>query len=71
MNIKQLEEILNIKIQNNTIIFAFPGIGIGKVYNELSGCTLETRNMEILARVSFYLTSEMTHIFLCTIVEYV
>jgi len=51
MNIKQLEEILNIKIQNNTIIFAFPGIGIGNVYNELSGCTLETRNMEILAKI--------------------
>ena len=49
ISVELLENILNIKLTDNTILFLFPGLGIGKVYNELSGCTLQTSEFEILA----------------------
>ena len=46
-----LEKVLNLKLSNNTIIFSFPGIGIGNIYPELSGCTLEVHEMENIAQM--------------------
>ena len=50
MKKKDLEDALNITLNNSTVIFSFPGIGIGNIYPELSGCSLEVREMEKIAQ---------------------
>jgi len=50
ISINLFEKLLNIQINCNTIIFLFPGLGIGNTYSELSGCTLQTNDLEILAK---------------------
>ena len=50
ISINLFEKLLNIKIDSTTIIFLFPGLGIGNTYSELSGCTLQTNDLEILAK---------------------
>jgi len=50
ISINLFEKLLNIQINSNTVIFLFPGLGIGNTYSELSGCTLQTNDLEILAK---------------------
>ena len=50
MKKKDLEDALNMTLNNSTVIFTFPGIGIGNTYPELSGCSLEVREMEKIAQ---------------------
>ena len=52
ISIESLEKVLNIKLNANIIIFAFPGLGIGNIYSDLSGCTLQTNEFEILAKIN-------------------
>jgi len=47
---ENLEKVLNIYFTKPTIIFLFPGLGVGNIYNELAGCTLQTHEMEVLAK---------------------
>ena len=58
MTSKILENILDTKFENSCVIFLFAGLGIGKIYNELSGCTLQTHEFELLAKnnpnINFY-----------------
>ncbi len=49
-SIEFFEKLLNIKIDSTTTIFLFPGLCIGNIYSELSGCTLQTNDLEILAK---------------------
>jgi len=38
------------KTTSKTVVFFFPGLGIGNIYDDLSGCTLQTNEFEILAK---------------------
>lgn len=49
MTIKDLEYVLNRDVGKYAVIFAFPGIGTGKTHSQLSGCTLENRDMSEIA----------------------
>ena len=47
-NNKLIELIGN--VTSPTIVFFFPGLGIGNIYDDLSGCTLQTNEFEVLAK---------------------
>ena len=47
---EEFERILDSNFSDIAIIFSFPGIGLGKEYCALSGCTLEAEEYERIAR---------------------
>jgi peroxiredoxin len=46
---KKIFEIIG-NVSRPTIVFFFPGLGIGNIYDDLSGCTLQTNQFEVLSK---------------------